>query len=175
MTPENSSSIFSIDQRVILLTGGAGLYGRGLAATLAQTGATLILASRDSAKLQVVAEEETAKGHRVFAESLDQGDEASVIALHDRIHAKFGPVDILVANAGGHGVGPTVSMSDETWALATRLNLDTAFVCARECLPDLMEQKGNNVVIDFGDGDVLTFLKFDKGDFNKADFTIYDF
>ena len=99
MTPDNSSSIFSINQRVILLTGGAGLYGRGLAATLAQTGATLILASRDSAKLQVVAEEETAKGHRVFAEALDQGDEASVIALHDRIHAKFGPIHGLVNNA----------------------------------------------------------------------------
>ena len=42
-------------------------------------------------------------------------------------------------------------------------------------LKGMMQQKGDNVVIDFGDGDVLTFLKFDKGDFTKADFTIYDF
>ena len=63
------------------------------------------------------------------------------------VHGKFGPVDILIANAGGHGVGPTISMSDETWALATRTNLDTAFVCARECLPDLIARKGNIVVV----------------------------
>jgi Ca2+-binding RTX toxin-like protein len=42
-------------------------------------------------------------------------------------------------------------------------------------LKGLMEQKGKNVVINFGDGDVLTFLNFDRDDFSKNDFTIYDF
>lgn len=94
-----SLPIFSLTDKTILLTGGAGLYGRGLAAMLAQTGATLILASRDVAKLQVVAEEETAKGNRVFAESLDQGDEGSVVALHERVTAQHGPLHGLVNNA----------------------------------------------------------------------------
>jgi NAD(P)-dependent dehydrogenase (short-subunit alcohol dehydrogenase family) len=94
-----SADLFSLQGKTILLTGGAGLYGRGLAAMLAQTGATLILAARDVAKLQIVADEETAKGHHVFAESLDQGDEASVLALHERITAKFGALDGLVNNA----------------------------------------------------------------------------
>ncbi|WP_397385193.1 SDR family oxidoreductase [Prosthecobacter sp.] len=94
-----SSSLFSLQGKTILLTGGAGLYGRGLAAMLAQTGATLILASRDVAKLQVVAEEETAKGNCVFAESLDQGDEGSVVALHERVTAQHGPLHGLVNNA----------------------------------------------------------------------------
>ena len=93
------NDLFSLREKTILLTGGAGLYGRGLAAMLAETGATLILASRDVAKLQVVAEEETAKGHRVFAESLDQGDEASVVALHKRVTAEHGPLHGLVNNA----------------------------------------------------------------------------
>lgn len=91
--------IFSLKEKTILLTGGAGLYGRGLAAMLAQAGATLILAARSVAKLQVVAEEETAKGNRVFAEPLDQGDEASVIGLHDRLQTRFGPLHGLVNNA----------------------------------------------------------------------------
>lgn len=90
---------FSLEGKTILLTGGAGLYGRGLAAMLAQTGATLILASRDAAKLQAVADEESSKGNRVFAESLDQGDEASVLALKGRITARFGVLDGLVNNA----------------------------------------------------------------------------
>ncbi|TGR94468.1 SDR family NAD(P)-dependent oxidoreductase, partial [Mesorhizobium sp. M2E.F.Ca.ET.209.01.1.1] len=74
-------------------------------------------------------------------------DASAVRAALAEVHNKIGPVDILVANAGGHGVGPTVTMSDETWALATRTNLDTAFVCARECLPDLIARKGNIVVV----------------------------
>jgi len=94
-----SDALFSLQGRTILLTGGAGLYGRGLAAMLAKTGATLILAARDVTKLQAVAEEETSKGHQVFAESLDQGDEASVQALNGRVTSRFGPLHGLVNNA----------------------------------------------------------------------------
>ena len=61
------ADLFSLKDKTILLTGGAGLYGRGLAAMLAQTGCTLILAARDVAKLQAVADEESAKGHKVSA------------------------------------------------------------------------------------------------------------
>lgn len=94
-----SNDLFSLQGKTILLTGGAGLYGRGLAAMLAQTGATLILASRDVAKLQMVADEETAKGNRVFAESMDQGDEGSVVVLHERVTAQHGALHGLVNNA----------------------------------------------------------------------------
>jgi NAD(P)-dependent dehydrogenase (short-subunit alcohol dehydrogenase family) len=94
-----TTDLFSLQGRTLLLTGGAGLYGRGLAAMLAATGARLILAARDVAKLQKVADEETALGRTVIAEQLDQGDEASIVALADRVHAKFGALDGLVNNA----------------------------------------------------------------------------
>ena len=58
-----------------------------------------------------------------------------------------GQLDILIANAGGHGVGPTLTMSDETWNLAVQLNLNTAFVSARESLPELIKSRGNIVVL----------------------------
>lgn len=90
---------FSLQGKVVLLTGGAGLYGRTLAATLAEAGATLIIASRDGSKLQAVAAEETARGGQVFAESFDQGDEASIVALKDRIQQRFGPLAGLVNNS----------------------------------------------------------------------------
>ena len=94
-----SSPVFSLENKTILLTGGAGLYGRGLAAMLAATGANVILAARDVAKLQAVAEDECAKGNCVTAEQLDQGDEASVNALAQRVHERFGALDGLVNNA----------------------------------------------------------------------------
>jgi NAD(P)-dependent dehydrogenase (short-subunit alcohol dehydrogenase family) len=93
------ADLFSLQGRTLLLTGGAGLYGRGLAAMLAATGARLILAARDVAKLRKVADEETALGHTVIAEQLDQGDEASIAALAERVHERFGALDGLVNNA----------------------------------------------------------------------------
>lgn len=94
-----TTDLFSLQCRTLLLTGGAGLYGRGLAAMLAATGARLILAARDVAKLQKVADEETALGRTVIAEQLDQGDEASIVALAERVHERFGALDGLVNNA----------------------------------------------------------------------------
>lgn len=90
---------FSLQGKVVLLTGGAGLYGRTLAAALAEAGATLVIASRDGSKLQAVAEEENARGGQVVAESFDQGDESSILALKDRLQERFGPLDGLVNNA----------------------------------------------------------------------------
>lgn len=77
----------------------------------------------------------------------DAANGAAVQGALSEIRAKLGMLDILIANAGGHGVGPTISMTDETWEQSTRLNLDTAFVCAREGLPDLIERKGNIVIV----------------------------
>jgi NAD(P)-dependent dehydrogenase (short-subunit alcohol dehydrogenase family) len=92
-------SNFSLENKTILLTGGTGLFGRGLTASLAGAGATLIIASRNADKLRAVAEEETARGHRVFAESYDQSDEASITALYARIEERFGPLHGLVNNS----------------------------------------------------------------------------
>jgi len=90
---------FSLAGKVVLLTGGAGLYGRGLAAQLAASGATLILASRNVAALEKVAAEERARGFTVHPRTLDQSEESSILSLRDGVLAEFGHVDGLVNNA----------------------------------------------------------------------------
>lgn len=128
--------------RTAFITGGGTGIGAAVARRMAADGANVVLAGRRREPLEAVAAE--TGGLIVQA---DAADGAAVARALDEVHKKFGLVDILVANAGGHGVGPTITMSDETWALATRLNLDTAFVTARACLPDLIERKGNIVVV----------------------------
>jgi NAD(P)-dependent dehydrogenase (short-subunit alcohol dehydrogenase family) len=90
---------FSLKDHVVLLTGAAGLFGRGMASALAGAGATLIIASRNADKLKAVAEEETARGHKVFAEGYDQGDESSIQALQERLEQRFGVLHGLVNNS----------------------------------------------------------------------------
>ena len=128
--------------RTALVTGGGTGIGAAVARRLASEGAKVAVMGRRREPLSALAEE---TGCLVV--QADAADGAAVRTALAEIHGKLGKIDILIANAGGHGVGPTISMSDETWALATRLNLDTAFVCARESLPDLIERRGAVVIV----------------------------
>ena len=58
---------FSLRGKVVVLTGGAGIYGRDLAAQIAEAGATLVLASRDVNALEEVATAERELGREVHA------------------------------------------------------------------------------------------------------------
>ena len=130
------------ENKIVLITGGGTGIGAATARRLAKEGANVVLVGRRKEPLADVAKE---TGAMVIA--ADAADGAAMKAAVQQIVGRFGGLDILIANAGGHGVGPTISMSDETWSLAARLNLDTAFVSARECLAELIKSKGNIVVV----------------------------
>ncbi len=130
------------NNKTVLITGGGTGIGAAVARRLASEGANIALVGRRREPLEAVAAE--TKAMVVVADAADGAAMRKGVA---EISERFGGLDILIANAGGHGVGPTITMSDETWSLATRLNLDTAFVSARECLPELIKRKGNIVVL----------------------------
>ena len=130
------------ENKVALITGGGTGIGAAVARRMSREGASIVLVGRRKEPLAAVGEE---TGAMVVA--ADAADTAAMKNTIASVVERFGGLDILVANAGGHGVGPTLSMSDETWSLATRLNLDTAFVSARECLPSLINRRGNIVMM----------------------------
>ena len=129
-------------KKTALITGGGTGIGAAVARRIRREGGNVVLVGRRPEPLRAVADE---IGATVIA-----ADAADGIAMRKAIETvveTFGGLDILIANAGGHGVGPTISMSDETWDLAVRLNLNTAFVSARESLPHLIKNKGNIIVL----------------------------
>jgi NAD(P)-dependent dehydrogenase (short-subunit alcohol dehydrogenase family) len=128
--------------KTALITGGGTGIGAAVARRLVSGGANVAIMGRRSEPLRAIADD-----IGCFVVQADAADADAVRGALAEIHGRFGPVDILVANAGGHGVGPTISMTDQTWALSTRLNLDTAFVCARESLPDLIGRKSAIVIV----------------------------
>ena len=128
--------------KTALITGGGTGIGAAVARRIRQEGGKVALVGRRPEPLRAVAEE---IGATIVA--ADAADGAAMKAAVEKVVETLGGLDILIANAGGHGVGPTVSMSDETWDLAVRLNLNTAFVSARESLPHLIKSKGNVVVL----------------------------
>ena len=136
---------FSLSGKVVLLTGAAGLYGRGLAATLAEAGAQLVIASRNLGQLQTVAEEQTARGLAVVAEPLDQGDEGSVLALRDRVLARFGRVDGLVNNSV---LRPMRTPDDPVaaWEESMRVNCTGVFLMTRAFGEVMCAQQSGSIV-----------------------------
>lgn len=139
---------FSLKDHTVLLTGAAGLFGRGLAASLAAAGATLIIASRDAAKLQTVADEETAKGHRVFAEGFDQGDETSILDLSSRIEARFGVLHGLVNNSVLRPMKGT-NGSVEQWEQSLRVNA-TGLMLMHRHFGSSMATAGRGSIVNIG-------------------------
>ena len=136
---------FTLENKVVVLTGGAGLYGRGLAAALAATGAKLVIASRDIAKLERVAAEGNAKGCSVVAEKLDQGDEASVLALRDRVLARFGRVDGLVNNSVARPMkSPNAPVA--AWEESMRVNATGVFLMTRAFGEVMCRQESGSIV-----------------------------
>jgi NAD(P)-dependent dehydrogenase (short-subunit alcohol dehydrogenase family) len=136
---------FSLQGRVVVLTGAAGLYGRGLAATLAEAGARLVIASRDLARLQQVAAEETARGYTVVAEPLDQGEERSVLGLRDQVVAQFGRIDGLVNNSV---LRPMRSPDDPVaaWEASLRVNGTGVFLMTRAFGQVMCAQQSGSIV-----------------------------
>lgn len=141
----NSLDLFNLRDKVVVLTGAAGLYGRGLAAALAEAGATLVIASRNLDKLKAVAAEECARGHQVFVEALDQGEEPSVLSLRDRVLAQFGRVDGLVNNSVLRPMrSPDAPAS--AWEESMRVNGTGLFLVTRAFGRAMCDRKGGSIV-----------------------------
>ena len=128
--------------RVALITGGGTGIGAAVARQFSAAGGRVVLMGRRAAPLHEIA---APLGGLVVAG--DAADAADVRRALAAARDAWGSVDVLVANAGGHGIGSALDTDDAAWAQATRLNLDTAFVCVRELLPELIARRGNVVVL----------------------------
>ncbi len=128
--------------KVALITGGGTGIGAAVARRFTADGGRAVIMGRRAQPLR-----QTAEAIGALAVAGDAAEAGDVRRAIEAAHREFGALDVLVANAGGHGTGPTVRFSDASWRQATRDNLDTAFVSAREALPHLMERRGAIVIV----------------------------
>jgi NAD(P)-dependent dehydrogenase (short-subunit alcohol dehydrogenase family) len=125
-----STSVIALTGKVIIQFGGTGLLGRALVKSLAASGATLIVASRNRAALQSLADKEAAAGRQVFIEETDIASETSLTALRDRVLAKYGKIDGIVFNAVSR---PMRTMNDDLkiWRESMETNATGMFATCR--------------------------------------------
>jgi NAD(P)-dependent dehydrogenase (short-subunit alcohol dehydrogenase family) len=139
---------FRLDGKVAVMSGGAGLYGRQIAAALAEAGAKTFMAARNLEKLEAEAAGLRKAGWDATALQFDQAEESSCKKLLDEVLKATGRVDVLVNNAVAR---PMKDWSDpvEAWAESMRVNATGLFAVTR-CFADQMAAQGGGSIINVG-------------------------
>jgi len=140
---------FSLQGKVALVTGGAGLYGRQIVAALAEAGACTYVAARHVEPLEALAAGHRAQGLDVRAMQFDQGDEASILNLKDALLKESSHIDILVNNAVLRPMKKGYRDDASTFAESMRVNATGLFVITR-AFGDVMAEQGNGSIINIG-------------------------
>ena len=133
----------SLAGRHALVTGGGRGIGAAIARMLVDEGARVTILGRDAARLDVVARDAP---DRIFGAGADIADEAQVAAAFAAARARFGPLAILVNNAGQAASAPFLKTDAALWQAMIAVNLTGSFLCSRAALPDMLAAGWGRIV-----------------------------
>jgi len=138
-----------INGKVTLITGAGGGIGAATAILFARLGAKLSLTGRNEDNLKRTIDEcvrvSPAQAEQPLMVLADLCSDAEVAKMVDTTIAKFGRLDILVNNAGKIGFGGIESASMEQYDRIMNINVRSAFHLTMQCVPHLIETRGNIV------------------------------
>ena len=137
--------LFELNDKVVLITGGAGLYGHCVFEALLEAGGTVITASRSLDNSQKLVDSLRSKGLDAHAKYVDQADHNSIINLRDEIIKEFGGLDVFVNNAVAR---PMKKYTDplNCWADSMNINATGMFDILRE-MADLITKKSGGTIV----------------------------
>jgi 3-oxoacyl-[acyl-carrier protein] reductase len=136
-----------LHNRTVIVAASSEGIAYAAADKFAAEGARLAICSRDEAKIHAAAEEIRRRhSAQVLAAALDVTDEAAVSAFVEQAAARFGSVDVCVANAGGPPAKMFLATTAEEWRRAAELNFMSVVHFARAVLPRMQRQKWGRLV-----------------------------
>lgn len=119
--------------RVAFVSGASRGIGKACALALSAAGNRVVLAARNTDKLEEVAAEIRSKGGEAFVTQLDLSSIDSIKAAFAAASKDFGRIDILVNNAGVTKDGLAVRMKKEDWDVVINTNLSGSFSLSSRC------------------------------------------
>lgn len=133
-------------QKVAFVTGAAAGIGAECCRRLAQDGIAVGVADINLADAQAVAAEINAAGGKALAVQVNVADRDQVEAAFSQLRGAFGPVTIVVNNAGITAWTPFEEITDADWDRMLEVNLKGAFICIQTALPDMKAAAWGRVI-----------------------------
>jgi 3-oxoacyl-[acyl-carrier protein] reductase len=138
--------MFSLTDKVALVTGATQGIGRDTALALAEAGAKVAVAARNEEKLAALVGEIAAAGGTALAVKMDVADAEQVKAGFKQVVEKFGRLDILVNNAAITRDGLQMRMKVDDWEAVLRTNLTGAHLCIQQALATMMRARAGRII-----------------------------
>lgn len=129
--------------KVVLITGASSGIGEATARELAAAGGRLFVGARRGDRLKALADE---LGETVGWRELDVTDGADFEAFLEAAEARFGPVDVLVNNAGVMPLSPLAALKQDEWKRMIDVNIHGVLNGIAAVLPRFVTQKSGHVV-----------------------------
>jgi len=142
----STSSLFSLNGQVAIVTGAGKGIGRACALTLAQAGADVALTARTQADLDKVAAEIRAMGRRAIVVAGDISQEATMDTLVAETLKTLGKITILINNAGGAGPNSPLKMGGTDFSAVLAWNVTPAYLMIQKTAKAMREAGGGEVV-----------------------------
>ena len=142
-----STDIFSLENKVALVTGASRGIGRSIALAYAQAGADVAVAARSEGDLETLVKEISETGRRGVAVPTDVTDREQIQRMVDTTVSELGGLDILVNNAGGSNfMAPLVTVQPKGWDKIRALNYDSVFHATQIGAQAMLDSGGGSII-----------------------------
>jgi len=138
--------LFDLSGKVAIVTGGRRGIGRGIALSLAQAGADVVVSDISLEDCQKVVGEVEGLGRRGLAIKCDVTQKSEVDEMVKKTIEEFGKVDILVNNAGIVEFKPFLELTEEDWDKVLAVNLKGYFLCAQAAAREMVKKKWGRII-----------------------------
>src|SRR5258708_6937325 len=138
--------MFSLKDKVALVTGASQGIGRDTALALAEAGAKVAVAARNEEKLAALVKDIVAAGGEAFAVKMDVADAEQVKAGFKQVLEKIGRLDVLGNNAAITRDGLAMRMKQDDWESVIRTNLTGAHLCIQQALKTWIAGRAGRII-----------------------------
>jgi 3-oxoacyl-[acyl-carrier protein] reductase len=134
--------------RVTLVTGGSRGIGAAIARCFAAEGAAVVVHGRDPQAVTTVQQQIATAGGTAISVLADLTDSEQIEAMRTSIENELGPVELLVANAGGNPIrpGPIEDITVEAWHESIEANLTATFLTVKAFLPGMKDRRRGAII-----------------------------
>ena len=137
----------NLSGKTVIVTGASSGFGEAIAIACAEAGANVSLVARRKEALEAVAAVARTRGSQALVCAADVSDDAQIYAALEKTRSAFGPIDVLVNNAGINVTERSITdTSAEQWRELLEVNLSSAFIFTKAVLPE-MKARGDGLIV----------------------------